>query len=137
MEFNATFIVTTISFIVFVFIMNAILYRPLEKIVDERKQFIDDTNLIAQKNFDESEKILEEKNKKIAQTKQQAKNLIAEKSDFAKQTKYEIQSEAQRVSFEKIQDANQELIKSKEEASNVLSDSINVLAGEISSKILG
>ena len=36
MEFNATFIITAISFIIFVFLMNTILYRPLEKIVDER-----------------------------------------------------------------------------------------------------
>ena len=37
MEFNATFLVSFVSFIVFVVLMNQILYRPLDKIVRERK----------------------------------------------------------------------------------------------------
>lgn len=37
MEFNATFIITTISFILFTFIMNKIFYAPLGKIIDERQ----------------------------------------------------------------------------------------------------
>ena len=41
MEFNATFLVSFVSFIVFVVLMNQILYRPLDKIVRERKQFVD------------------------------------------------------------------------------------------------
>ena len=41
MEFNATFLITIISFITFTILMNAILYRPLERIVDERKELIE------------------------------------------------------------------------------------------------
>ena len=37
MEFNATFFVTAISFIVFTFIMNKIFYTPLTKVIDERR----------------------------------------------------------------------------------------------------
>ena len=38
MEFNATFIVSAISFIIFVVLMNIILYAPLQKVVEERKK---------------------------------------------------------------------------------------------------
>ena len=40
MEFNATFLVSAISFILFVFIMNAILYKPVIKIMEEREAFL-------------------------------------------------------------------------------------------------
>ena len=40
MEFNATFLVSAISFIVFTFIMNAIFYKPLTSIIEERENFI-------------------------------------------------------------------------------------------------
>ena len=42
MEFNATFLATIISFIVFVFLMNKILYAPILNIMEERKNFIND-----------------------------------------------------------------------------------------------
>ena len=35
MEFNGTFFATVISFLVFVFIMNKLLYEPIYKIVKE------------------------------------------------------------------------------------------------------
>ena len=41
MEFNATFIASAISFIVFTLIMNAVFYKPLGKVVSERQKFID------------------------------------------------------------------------------------------------
>ena len=44
MEFNATFLATIISFLVFVFLMNKILYEPMGRIVAERKTFIDEND---------------------------------------------------------------------------------------------
>ena len=41
LEFNATFFIAMISFVVFMIIMNAILYKPHERIVTERKNLID------------------------------------------------------------------------------------------------
>lgn len=43
MEFNATFLISAISFILFTLIMNKIFYKPLERVMDERQKFIDDT----------------------------------------------------------------------------------------------
>ena len=47
MEFNATFIVSVISFIIFTLLMNEILYKPVSKIVEEREHTI----MKAQKNL--------------------------------------------------------------------------------------
>ena len=137
MEFNATFLVSAISFIVFVFIMNAVLYKPMEQIVEKRQNFIDDTNLAAKNNFDESEKIIADKNSKISESKQVAKKFIADKTAQAQESKSVLQKQAQGASFEKIQNAKSDLYKSRDDAKNVLSADIEVLAGEISSKILG
>lgn len=137
MEFNATFLVSAVSFIVFVFIMNAILYSPLEKIVDERQKFIDDTNSAAKVNFDESDKILKDKEEKINETRQLAKKVVTEKTDEAKARKSDLQLEAQKSSVEKIERAKNDLLKSRDEAKEALSQNVQSLADEISSKILG
>ena len=75
MEFNATFLVTAISFIVFCIIMNAIFYKPLEKIVAERKKFIDNTNEEAKHNREKSASILKDRTEKLGSAKQNAKKI--------------------------------------------------------------
>ena len=76
MEFNATFFITAISFIVFVFLMNTILYRPLEKIVDEREKLITENYNKANELNSEAKNMLEKKAFEIAQAKAKAKNDI-------------------------------------------------------------
>lgn len=39
-EFNATFIIAMLSFVVFIFIMNAIFYRPVLNIMRKRDEYI-------------------------------------------------------------------------------------------------
>ena len=41
MEFDATFIFAAMSFIVFVFIMNAVLYKPIFNIIKQREELVE------------------------------------------------------------------------------------------------
>lgn len=137
MEFNATFIVSAISFIVFVFIMNAIFYKPLNNVVQERQKFIDDTNEEAKQHKEKSEAILKDKAKKVEQTKHDAKKIILEKSDEVKTKKASMTTEAQQKAFAQVESAKSELQKSSDEAQGVLSEESKKLADEIAAKILG
>ena len=60
MEFNATFIAALVSFIVFIIIMNWILYKPISDIVEKRKKFIDENNNEAKNNSEKSKVILQD-----------------------------------------------------------------------------
>lgn len=137
MEFNATFIASAISFIVFTIIMNAIFYNPLQKIVLERQKFIDETNEEAKLHRKKSEAILRDKEKKLEKTKNDAKKIIVEKADAVKMKKSELAAEAQQKASKVIDGAKEELQKSQSEAQKVLSEETQKLAMDISSKILG
>jgi len=137
MEFNATFIVSAISFIVFAIIMNAIFYKPIQKIVLERDKFIDDNYEEAKKNQKESEAILKAKAHKLEKTKLDAKKIIADKTNKVKAQKSEMMTEAQQKASQTVGTAKDELQKSKTEAQDVLSNQVINLAQNISSKILG
>ena len=52
MEFNATFLVSIVSFLLFVGIMNKIFYAPLTNVMTERKDLLD-TNYSDAKRFDD------------------------------------------------------------------------------------
>ncbi len=137
MEFNATFLVSIISFIVFVSIMNWIFYKPLQTIVEKRQSFIDETNEDAKLHKEKADELLKDKAKKIETTKHDAKKIIIEKSDEVKNKKNVLTSKAKEKSTQKIEMAKDELQKSKDEAQVVLSEEVKDLAQVISSKILG
>ena len=137
MDFNATFIVAAISFVVFTIIMNAIFYKPLQKIVSEREEFINETNKEAKLHREKSEAILRDKEHKIEKTRNDAKKIIVDKADEVKAKKAELASEAQQKAVQVIGVAKDELQKSQDEAQAVLSDETKKLALNISSKILG
>lgn len=137
MEFNATFIVSAISFIVFSIIMNAIFYKPLSKIVDERQKFIDESLKDAKNKTAKSEEIIKDKRKKVETTKQDARKIIVDKSEEAKSQKNVLTTDAQQKAVQTINTAKDELTKSESEAQIILSEDAKNLAMQISSKILG
>lgn len=137
MEFNATFIVTAISFVIFSIIMNAIFYKPLQKIVDERQNFIEDTNKDAKIKNKKADAIVKDKELKIEKTKQDAKKIITGKAEEVNARKAELASSAQRKAAEDIEVAKNSLNQSVDEAQVGLDLAVEDLATEISSKILG
>lgn len=137
MEFNATFIVSAISFIVFTLIMNAIFYKPLNKVVHERQKFIYDNYEEAKQHKEKAESILTEKSQKIEESKSNAKGIILNKSEEAKAQKTALTVEAQQSAMKAIDEAKGELHASKTQAQDVLSNDVVVLAQNISSKLLG
>ena len=137
MEFNATFIASAISFIVFTLIMNAIFYKPLQKIVLGRQKFIDDTNEEAKLHREKSEAILKDKERKLEKTKHEAKKIILDKSEEVKTHKAALSADAQQKAARTVESAKDELQKSKNEAQLVLTEETKKLAEAISAKILG
>lgn len=136
MEFNATFIVSALSFIVFSVIMNAIFYKPLQKIVLERKKFIDDHHEEAALTRARSKAVIIDRDEKLDNTKHHSKKIIAEKTTEAKTQKSVIAQEAQQKAFSTINEAKNELYKSSNDAKAVLANKVVDLAQNISSKVL-
>lgn len=137
MEFNATFIVSAISFIVFTLIMNWIFYKPIEKIVSERQQFVDENYKEAAWAKEKAASLINDKAQKLESTKADAKKIILDKSEQAKLHKAQMAKEIQNQSAQEVEGAKQELHKSKDEAQGILDSEVENLAEEISSKILG
>ena len=135
MEFNGTFLISSISFIVFVFIMNLIFYKPIEKIVNERKNFIDDNFDEAQKNTLNSEKLINEREKKISEANSKGKNIMDEKTNEAKNTKTNLILKAHNDVSKKIHNNQEELKTAYETTKNNLNLQVEELAREMEEKL--
>lgn len=117
--------------------MNAIFYKPLQKVVFERQNFIDETTEEAKTHREKSESILKDKAQKIESTKHDAKKIIAETADAVKAQKSTLASNAQQEAAQKVDSAKTSLKRTSEEVQDSLSEKSHDLAQSIVSKILG
>ncbi len=137
MEFNATIIVSAVSFIVFIIIMNTILYRPILRIIDERNGFID-SNIEESNSLKEKAKaILQEKEARIKEAHKAAKNTVAQGVESSKNSSSQSVSEAIAASREKIEAEKLRLAQEEGGAKEALKANVFDLAKGISEKLLG
>ncbi len=137
MEFNGTFLVTIISFLVFVFLMNKILYEPINKIVAQRQSFVDDNLRSADENRKKADEISTQKDEKIKAAGSEAKNLYSKAVDGFKTQKDDIVNSARIEAGEELSREYDNLKNLSNEAKNALKGRMNELANDISEKILG
>ncbi len=137
MEFNATFLVSVISFLVFVAIMNKIFYTPLTNVVCERKEILDGNYHEAEKFNSDAEQILRERDEKLAEAEDQSRKIITDKMDRSNADSKVLTSEAASKSAEEIKNRKSALADERISAKSELDSKVLGLAERISSKVLG
>ena len=137
MEFNGTFFVTIITFIVFVFLMNKILYAPILNIMEERKNFIDGNYQTARDNETKATEISEEKESLISNARETAREKYNEKITDYKNKRAEAVLEAQNSAKEEREKTEIELLNLSNEAKESLKGSMTNLANDIVEKVIG
>lgn len=137
MEFNATFLATIVSFIIFVFLMNKILYAPILNIIEKRKNFIDENYKNANENKEKSNALIEEIEDKRNVAKDDARIHYSETIDEFKNQKKQIILEAQQEINEELAASNLELTNISNETKENLKGSMVDLANDIVEKIIG
>lgn len=137
LEFNATFFIAMISFVVFMVIMNAILYKPLERIVKERQDLIDKNHQKAQTAKEKYDVLKQWQESSMAKAQKEAGKTyqrILNEYKAQKETMLELNKN---LSRKEIAVAAAELDGQVVEAKYELKPEVKTLASIISSKILG
>ena len=137
MEFNGTFLATIVSFIVFVFLMNKVLYAPILNIMEERKAFIDNNYKAVEKNDAKVDKLNQKREEKLADAKNDAKESYNETIEEFKAQKNEIIVKAQNATSEELENSRKELEKLSADVKEGLKESMTDLANDIVEKVIG
>ena len=137
MEFNATFLVSIISFLCFMIIMQKILYAPVTKIVEEREQLIGDNYSKAKSAEEKTSSIYKDRDEKLFEATANAKKLAAKKIAKSNQEAKIKTTEAKQNSIEKINSAKADIQSQAEQINNEINNSISDIASNISAKARG
>lgn len=137
MEFNATFLISAISFLCFVFIMNKILYAPVLKIMEERKLYIENNYKEASLLDKQTVEKNDYKNSELEKHRNIAREKVADYSKSLKLQQSKQLAEYKSELFAEIEKDKELMRNSAIEAKEVLKDSVVDIAKEISFKLLG
>jgi len=137
MEFNATFLVSVISFLVFVEIMNRIFYTPLTKVVGERQELLDANYNDAKKFDDDAEGILKDRDARLGEAETKSRKIISERIEEENSKGKSLTVEVSKKSAEEILSRKEELSREKDAAQHELDSKISALAECIASKVMG
>ena len=137
MEFNATFFVSGISFIIFAIVMNIVMYNPLAKVVEQRKKYIDGNYEDADNANQKATSLIKDRAEKIAKANSDARKVIVDITDEAKLKKAEECANAKNAANDEINCKKAELKNASVAVSNELKQHVRGIAETISSKILG
>ncbi len=137
-EFNATFLVAMLSFVVFIMIMNAIFYRPVLNIMRKREEYINSNYNEANSNSEEAQKLDAQRTEKIQQTQNQCrtdiKNIVEEAQNIASKNAQDARAKVK----DEIQSRKDSLTRESEALEGALkSGVVTDLASSITSKLLG
>lgn len=137
MEFNGTFLVTIISFVLFVFVMNKILYEPINNIVAQRREFVDENLRTADINHKKANEISAQKEEKLKGARNDARNKYSDAVVDFKNKKNDILKNAQCDADNELMQTFENLNNLSNEAKEGLKGRMTDLANDIVEKMIG
>jgi len=84
LEFDGTFIFALVSFIIFVLLMNLILYRPVMKIIQAREEFFNKNRDTVSKTKSKTDEVIKKSEDEILSAKKEAAKLLSDVSEVSK-----------------------------------------------------
>jgi F-type H+-transporting ATPase subunit b len=134
---NVTLLIQMCNFLVLLFLMNLVLYRPIRRIVAKRKQFVEEQQLGIERMDAEVKASIEDFNQKI----QDARRLGREKIQELKVEAYAQEKELMRTAVEQagkqLQDVRARIQSDIQGARDQLSDQVRAFSVDLAQKILG
>ncbi|MCM1265834.1 MAG: ATP synthase F0 subunit B [Candidatus Gastranaerophilales bacterium] len=137
LEFNATFFVAMFSFIVFMMMMNSILYKPLTKIEEDRENLISKNYSDAKVTSEKSESLKQQHETNLEKSRNLAKDNFNKKVAGYKDKKDNILESAKNLAKKDLAVMQAELDGDEREAKLLLKSQLKDLANMVASKVLG
>jgi len=135
LEFNATILIAMISFIIFMVLMNAILYKPMMQIVQKRKNLLLMNENDIKENEQSTSELAQKRDSKIEAAKVKSRNVINSMTEDAKKQRAENLAQAAKDANvyldNKVSELNEEIVQAKHEIKSDVVDLAQNILGKI------
>lgn len=135
-DFDATLPLMAVQFVLLAIILNAILYKPLGKALDDRDSYILSSGFEAKERLTKAEQLAKQYEQELSETRRQAKNIINEAQEAAQKIAAQSIAEAQQEAQSQREEAQRDLDEQKQAAFSVLENQVDNLGNQILDKLL-
>lgn len=131
-----TMIATLINTMILFLVLKHFLFKPVNKILDERKQNVEETYRQADEKLSEAARLESEYTEKLANAKEESAEIVKNATKRAQTRSDEIIAEAKKEASSLIVKANADIEKEKKRAVNQIKDEISDIALAVAEKVV-
>ena len=136
-DFDATLPLMALQFLLLAALLNAIFYKPLTKVLDDRDNFISTSNLDARERLAKAESLTKEYEQQLASARRQSQVTMEAAQNEAKKITAQKIAEAQQEAQAQREQAAREIEQQKQAAMATLEAQVDALSNQILEKLLG
>lgn len=136
-DFDATLPLMALQFLLLAAVLNAIFYKPLTKVLDDRDNFIRTNNLDARERLAKAESLTKEYEQQLASARRQSQVTMEAAQNEAKKITAQKIAEAQQEAQAQREQAAREIEQQKQAALATLEAQVDALSNQILEKLLG
>lgn len=136
-EINQTLFIQMGTFLIFVFLMNLVLYRPIRRIVAQRKQFINERQAGIERLDAEALAAVQEFNARIQDARKEGRQKIQDMKAAAYEQEKGLLQEAAEHAGKQVQEMRAKVQEDIGTARDELMPQVRAFSVELAQKILG
>ena len=137
LEINSTLWIQLVNFLIMIFLLNVLLFKPVLKVMEKRRNHLQDLDEEVKSLDSEVEQKMANYKEKLREARLEAMKQKAEIQRKASEEGKDIVGEARGKISQIVEDFNQKVDKEIVSARNVLKSQSEKISVEISEKVLG
>ncbi len=135
-QFDATFFLQILNFLILLFILAKFAYKPLMKVLDERRARVANDLETAEKTRVEAEALKEQYSKQLAEARTEATAIIDKANKAGQKVHDDYVAQAQAEKDQMMAAAKQNIANEKDQAMTDVRAQVIALATEIAGKVV-
>jgi F-type H+-transporting ATPase subunit b len=136
-DFDATLPLMALQFLLLAVLLNAIFYKPMTKVLDDRANYVRTNNLEARDRLAKAESLTKEYEQQLASARRQSQVTIETAQNEAKKITAQKIAQAQQEAQVQREQAAKEIEQQKQAAMATLDAQVDALSNQILEKLLG
>jgi F-type H+-transporting ATPase subunit b len=136
-DLDATLPLMAVQFLILTVVLNAIFYKPLGKVIDDRDGYVRTNRAEAEERLAKADQLAQQYERDLADTRRQAQAVIAEAQAEAQKQAAETVAAAQAEAQAKREETQKALDQERQAAMSNLEQQVDSLSQQILDKVLG
>jgi F-type H+-transporting ATPase subunit b len=135
-DFNATLPIMMIQFVVLAALLNAVFYKPVGKMLDDRDEYIRNNSAGGEDRLAEAKRLTKQYEDDLANARRESQAVIAEAKTAAQKIASDELAVAQQAAQAEKEKASQEILAQKQAAFSTLEKDVDALSQQILAKLV-